>query len=234
MSNRAVGIEGLGERVVDLRDDDVAIRDAEIYLREPGFYESSVKPVIDFIGASLLIILFSPLMLASAVAVYASLGGPILLKQPRVGRGGKVFEVYKFRTMHPDRRTNEQPFVGEDRRISHKRPDDPRLTPTGEFLRKWSLDELPQFFNVIRGEMSLVGPRPELVSIVAKYEPWQHQRHAVKPGITGLWQVSERGDRMLHEATDIDIDYLDTLSFWRDVTILAQTPLVMLGMRPGF
>lgn len=234
MSDRAVEIESLGENVVDLRNNDVVIRDAEIYLRKRSLYESSLKPAIDFLGAFLLIILFSPVMLAAAVAVYRSLGRPIIFKQPRVGRGGRVFEVYKFRTMQPDRRSSDQPFVGGERRISHKRPDDPRLTPTGEFLRKWSLDELPQFFNVIRGEMSLVGPRPELVSIVAEYEPWQHQRHAVKPGITGLWQVSERGERMLHEATEIDIDYLDSLSFWRDLAILMQTPLVMLGMRPGF
>ena len=233
MSNRAVGVEGLGDRVVDLRDNDVAIRDARIYLREPSTYESTIKPVLDFIGALLLIIVFSPLMLVSAIAVYRSLGSPIILKQPRVGRGGKVFEVYKFRTMHPDRRASDHPFIGEDRRISHKRADDPRLTPTGEFLRKWSLDELPQFFNVIRGEMSLVGPRPELVSIVTRYEPWQHQRHAVKPGITGLWQVSERGDRMLHEATDLDIEYLDHQSAMSDLAILARTPLVMLGLRTG-
>jgi lipopolysaccharide/colanic/teichoic acid biosynthesis glycosyltransferase len=81
--------------------------------------------------------------------------------------------------------------------------------------------------------MSLVGPRPELVSIVAKYEPWQHRRHAVKPGITGLWQVSERGNRMLHEATDIDITYIDRLSAWSDLSILVKTPLVILGMRTG-
>ena len=135
--------------------------------------------------------------------------------------------------MEPDRREVEGSFLGEDRRISHKRADDPRITETGRFLRKWSLDELPQLFNVIRGDMSLVGPRPELVQIVSRYEAWQHGRHAVRPGITGSWQVSERGDRMLHEATDIDIEYIESISFRQDLGILIRTVPAALGSRTG-
>jgi lipopolysaccharide/colanic/teichoic acid biosynthesis glycosyltransferase len=103
----------------------------------------------------------------------------------------------------------------------------------GAFLRKWSLDELPQFINVIKGDMSLVGPRPEMVEIVATYESWQHRRHAVKPGITGPWQISERGDKPLHECTESDLDYIDELGFAADLRILALTPLAALGVRRG-
>lgn len=239
MSNRALGTNyfgeknDLGETVVDLRDNQIVLRDAEIYVRERSFYEAFVKPTLDLIGAFVLLVLLSPIMLASAIAVYCSLRNPIILKQPRVGRGGQVFEIYKFRTMAPDRRSTPESFNGQDRRISHKRSDDPRLTPTGVFLRKWSLDELPQFLNVLKGDMSLVGPRPEMVQLVADYEPWQHNRHAVKPGITCTWQISARGDQMLHEATGLDLDYIERLSLRTDAAILIRTPLVILGARPG-
>lgn len=233
MTDRAVGIDSIGAKVVDLRDGEVSLRDAEIYFRERSFYESFVKPTLDFVGALILVLILSPVMIASAIAVYFSLGNPVILKQPRVGRGGRVFEVYKFRTMKPDRRSCREPFDGLERRISHKRPDDPRLTPTGVFLRKWSLDELPQFLNVLKGDMSLVGPRPEMVQLVAAYEPWQHQRHAVKPGITCTWQISARGDQMLHEATGLDLEYIEHLSLLTDTSILIRTPLAILGARPG-
>ncbi len=114
--------------------------------------------------------------------------------------------------MAHDRRQQQEP-VDQDRRQTHKTTDDPRHTRVGRFLRKWSLDELPQFWNVVCGDMSLVGPRPELVEIVARYEPWQHQRHTVKPGLTGLWQVSSRGTGMMHLHTDIDLDYIETMGF---------------------
>lgn len=233
-SSSSSGAVGTSDVVIDLRGDRVSLRDAQVYSRKRGLYEHRIKPIVDVVAALILIIAFSPIMVVSAIAVYLSLGGPVIFKQSRVGLGGRVFDVYKFRTMAPDRRANATRFAGADRRVSHKRADDPRLNRTGAFLRKWSLDELPQFLNVLRGEMSIVGPRPELVGIVANYETWQHQRHSVKPGITGLWQVSERGTTMLHEATELDIQYLDSLSMASDLKILAMTPLVMLGMKPGY
>ena len=152
----------------------------------------------------------------------------------------EVFRVTKFRTMQPDRRSDEpplpqsdRPFNGEDRRIIHKSEDDPRLTGLGRFLRKWSLDELPQLFNVLAGQMSLVGPRPEMVAIVDRYEPWQHQRHVVKPGVTGLWQVSARSETKMHEATQIDISYIEHISFASDVKILLKTIPAVFGSQTG-
>ena len=144
-----------------------------------------MKPTLDVASGIALSILSLPLVAVVTVAIWATLGRPAILKQHRVGRGGGVFTVYKFRTMEPDRRRGQQSFAGPDRRVTHKSPDDPRHTRLGRFLRRTSLDEVPQFWNVALGHMSLVGPRPELVDIVGDYEPWQHRRHEVKPGVTG-------------------------------------------------
>jgi lipopolysaccharide/colanic/teichoic acid biosynthesis glycosyltransferase len=159
---------------------------------------------------------------AVAVAVRMSLGSPVLFRQLRVGRNDRLFDVYKFRTMGQDRRRDHAP-VPADRRQTHKSDADPRHTGVGRFLRKWSLDELPQLWNVVRGDMSLVGPRPELVEIVSRYEPWQDQRHLVKPGLTGLWQISSRGEGMMHLHVDIDLAYIEALGPWTDCKILAMT-----------
>ena len=145
-----------------------------------------------------------------------------LLHQARCGHNGEPFDVLKFRTMRADRRMSRD-SVAEDRRVTHKSEEDPRHTDLGRRLRKWSLDELPQLWNVVRGEMSLVGPRPELVDIVARYEPWQHQRHLVRPGLTGLWQISRRGEGLMHLYTDIDLEYVATVSLRTDLKILMRT-----------
>ena len=134
-------------------------------------------------------------------------------------RFGREFTVYKFRTMNSTA-VSTISITHDDRRTNHKSTDDPRHTDLGRFLRKWSLDEIPQLWNVALGDMSLIGPRPELPSIVAKYEPWQHRRHEVKPGLTGLWQVTARGDAPMHEATDIDVDYVENVRFVDDTKIL--------------
>lgn len=195
-------------------------------------YGRCVKPVIDRAAALVLCVLLAPVAAAIAVVLLASLGRPIVIRQRRVGRNGRVFGMYKFRTMHPCRRKEHRPIPSSaDRRRQHKTPDDPRHTNVGRFLRRYSLDELPQLWNVVRGQMSLVGPRPELEQIVSGYAAWQHQRHQVKPGVTGLWQVTERaassGDMHLH--TEVDLAYLDQMSLRTDVSILLRTPLAALG-----
>ena len=219
---------------------DVSRSEASIELGQPLVrrsqtgYERYLKPVLDRVGGILLLLVTSPLFLAAAVAIRRTMGTPVILRQERVGKSGVVFTIYKFRTMQADRRVGDVPDFGEERRLTHKHPNDPRLTPVGRFLRKWSLDELPQFWNVARGEMSLVGPRPEMPKIVAGYEPWQHARHFVKPGITGLWQISERGDRMMHECTETDLVYVDQVSLTTDLKIMILTPLAALGLRRGY
>lgn len=207
--------------------------DIDLRGRQQTRYERFLKPAIDFVGASILLLVTSPLLLGGAIAVAVTMGRPIILRQDRVGLDGRVFSIYKFRTMEPDRRINSVPYIGEDRRKTHKDPNDPRMTRVGRFLRTFSIDELPQFINVLRGEMSLVGPRPEMVDIVAGYEPWQHARHMVKPGLTGLWQISDRGQRPMHQCTEKDLEYLDTLSAWTDLKILFLTPFSALGIHRG-
>ena len=200
----------------------------------PNRYELYGKPVIDRFGALILLLLALPILLLVALAVFVRLGSPVLLRQPRVGKDGQVFGVYKFRTMKPDRRRSHL-AVPEDRRRTHKHPEDPRLVGLGRFLRKWSLDELPQLLNVVLGDMSLVGPRPELVSIVSRhYAPWQHARHQVKPGLTGLWQVTERSVGEMHEHTHVDLEYVEHLNARTDFRILLLTIPAVLGRRQGF
>ncbi|MBA2528771.1 MAG: sugar transferase [Euzebyales bacterium] len=197
-------------------------------------YERWVKPCIDRVLAAVLLLALSPVLLAVAAAVWRELGAPIILRQRRVGLGGSAFTVYKFRTMRPCRRLQPLDWIAGERRVIHKHPQDPRLTPVGRFLRAWSLDELPQLFNVLKGDLSLVGPRPELVDIVARYEDWQHRRHQVRPGVTGLWQVSARGDGLMHEHVDIDLRYAERVSLLQDLKILLLTIPAVLGMRRGY
>jgi lipopolysaccharide/colanic/teichoic acid biosynthesis glycosyltransferase len=170
----------------------------------------------------------SPLLLAITIAVWLTMGSPVLIVQQRVGLRGRVFELWKFRTMAPDRRVGNVMWIGPDRRRTHKSSEDPRITSFGRFLRATRLDELPQFANVVKGDLSLVGPRPELVNVVAEYEPWQHRRHAVKPGLTGLWQVSDNGRALLRDCTQMELAYLDRISLREDVAIILRTVPAMI------
>ncbi|MGI9667122.1 MAG: sugar transferase [Acidimicrobiia bacterium] len=202
-------------------------------LHHRGIYEAVAKPFFDrTIGITMTILTF-PLVLGLLTGIWFTIGTPGIYKQRRVGRFGGEFTVYKLRTMRDDRRANVVPIDHNERRINHKSPDDPRHVPYGRFLRKWSLDEIPQFWNVALGQMSVVGPRPELPQIVVKYEDWQHLRHEVKPGLTGLWQITERGNVPMHEATDIDVEYAEDVTFLGDVKILIHTPAAVLGGRVG-
>lgn len=210
---------------------------AEAVVIRSSPYQRALKPVIDRLGALLLLVVLLPLVGITALVVLLTLGRPVLFEQRRVGQGGWTFGMYKFRTMHPDRRRGDErrsrprDSQGRDRRVTHKSPDDPRHTGVGLLLRRFSLDELPQLWNVVRGHMSLVGPRPELERVVAGYAEWQHQRHLVKPGVTGLWQVTERsgGDGVMHLHVDLDIDYIRRVSLRTDLAILMRTLPAALG-----
>ncbi|MCA1696526.1 MAG: sugar transferase [Actinobacteria bacterium] len=191
--------------------------------RHETLYGRSLKPAMDRIVATLTLLLALPLVLVVGAVVRLTLGRGVIYKQLRAGRHGQPFTMYKFRTMQLDRRKAVMPFDGVDRRVCHKRDDDPRHTPVGRFLRRASLDELPQLWNVMKGDMSLVGPRPELLHIVAGYEPWQHERHQVKPGLTGFWQISDRAGGLAYKGVGFDIDYLDKVSFRTDLMVLLRT-----------
>jgi lipopolysaccharide/colanic/teichoic acid biosynthesis glycosyltransferase len=191
-------------------------------------YGQHVKPVVDVVGALVLLLLSVPLLACVALAVRLQLGPGVIFRQARVGRHGRPFVMFKFRTMLPDRRKAAQPYDGPDRRVCHKREDDPRHTRFGQFLRRTRLDELPQLLNIVKGDMSLVGPRPELVEVVKRYDDWQHARHTVKPGLTGFWQTSDRATGLACDGVDLDLEYVDRVSFLTDCRILLRTIPVAL------
>ena len=179
-----------------------------------GFYEKYVKRLVDIVCSLVVLAIFWWLYIILAVLVRVKLGSPVVLRQQRPGLHGKVFNVYKFRTM-----TDEKDING------CLLPDDIRLTTVGKFIRKTSLDELPQLFNVLKGELSLVGPRPLLVEYLPLYLPEQARRHDVKPGITGWAQVNGRNTISWEEKFKLDVWYVDNQSFWLDMKILWMTAL---------
>lgn len=203
------------------------------------------KRLIDIIGAVFGIIIFSPFMLSTALAVKLTSFGPIIYRNLRVGENGKRFEVLKFRSMKNELSTGKnyggKKALAFERQLIkthntrsgavYKIADDPRLTPIGGLIRRWSLDELPQFFNVLKGEMSLVGPRPHQPREVRKYKPWQKKLLTIKPGMTGLAQISGRSDLPFDEEARIEIYYLENWSLWLDITILIRTFWVLLESR---
>lgn len=182
-----------------------------------------VKHWLDVLIAALLIVIFTPLLTLVSLFIWLDTRGSVIYRQHRIGRYGQPFTMYKFRTMIPDRRQTNHRYAGAERRKAHKTTADPRVTAMGKILRRTSIDELPQLFNVLRGEMSLVGPRPELPEIVGAYAMWQHQRHLVRPGITGWWQIHGRSNLMMHDHTDLDIYYVQHICFAMDLRILLAT-----------
>jgi len=208
--------------------------DGEVLAASQTVHSESVKPGLDRVLGLILLLLSSPILLIAAIGIRVRIGKPVIYRQMRVGRDGEPFELFKLRTMLTDRRQGTTPYEGQDRRLTHKSPGDPRVLPLGKKLRSWRLDELPQLWNVVNGDMSLVGPRPELPEIVADYEDWQHLRHKVRPGITGLWQISERNGKPMHECTAMDLEYVDNIGIRQDISILARTPGAMVGSKKGY
>lgn len=191
------------------------------------WYALCIKRLLDVLVAGVMLLILSPLLIAVAIAIRLDSSGPSLFRQTRIGRGNRSFSIYKFRTMTHDPRKEFILVKDADGTLRHKVRHDPRVTRAGRWLRRTSIDELPQLLNILMGQMSLVGPRPELPQIVETYEPWQFRRHLVRPGLTGWWQVSGRSDRPMHENTALDIYYVENQSFWLDVRIILLTILVV-------
>jgi exopolysaccharide biosynthesis polyprenyl glycosylphosphotransferase len=190
-----------------------------------------VKSALDHVAAALGLLVLLPLLLAVAVAVKLDSRGPILFKQKRVGRFGEEFTILKFRTMCLNAESMLPDVIHLNRNadgLLFKAPDDPRLTRVGRILRKYSIDELPQLINVLTGSMSLVGPRPPLPSEVARYHDHHHRRLLVKPGLTGLWQISGRADLSWEEAVRLDLRYVENWSLATDLLIVWKTAAVVL------
>jgi exopolysaccharide biosynthesis polyprenyl glycosylphosphotransferase len=193
--------------------------------------EEILRRALDVTVSGLLLLFLLPLYLMIAVAIRLSSPGPVLFIQPRVGQHGHEFPFLKFRSMYADAEVQRRALEAMNERTGpvFKMRNDPRVTPIGRVLRKYSLDELPQLLNVWRGEMSLVGPRPALPREVAQYLPSQRQRLIVRPGLTGLWQVSGRANLSFEEAIHMDLTYIRQRSLWLDIVILARTVPAVLS-----
>ncbi|MGB0383301.1 MAG: sugar transferase [Ardenticatenaceae bacterium] len=217
-----------------------------IDLGQPGIYgwKRTVKRAFDVGAASLLLLLFSPIMLIITLLIRRDSAGPIFYRQERVGENGRRFKMLKFRSMYTGsdsklHREHVTKLIKQNVSLngsngsngSLKLKKDPRITPVGHFIRKTSLDELPQFLNVLRGEMSLVGPRPPIPYEVEVYQPWHRQRLEAIPGITGIWQVNGRNQVSFDEMVRMDIEYIEQQSIWMDMKLLLLTPVALLTGR---
>ena len=192
-----------------------------------------IKRGVDIIVSGLSLLLFAPFLFIISILIKLTSAGPILYKQQRLGLSGRKFELYKFRTMYQ----GAQEILSKVKDVREKDTPDFRkrkiqlITPVGRFLRKFSLDELPQLFNVFTGQMSLIGPRPTVMDEVSLYDSWQRRRFSMKPGITCLWQIRGRNKIGFEEWMKLDLEYLDNWSLWLDFKILIKTiPVVLLGV----
>jgi exopolysaccharide biosynthesis polyprenyl glycosylphosphotransferase len=192
-----------------------------------------VKRALDLLGAAVLVVLCGPVILAIALAIKLEDGGPVIFRQLRVGRNGRRFVMFKFRSMVTNAEALKAQLMAQNEMrdgILFKIRQDPRITRVGRLLRKLSLDELPQLFNVLRGEMSLVGPRPPVPSEVALYDPAHRRRLEATPGITCLWQVSGRNNIDFTGQVRLDVQYIESQTLWLDLAILVRTiPAVISG-----
>ena len=185
--------------------------------RKRGFYEKFLKRLMDFILSLVALIVLSPLLLLVALLIRLKLGNPVLFKQDRPGKDEQIFSIYKFRTM-TDRRNSNGELL----------PDKERLTKFGQFLRSTSIDELPALINIVKGDMSIIGPRPLLVEYLPLYNDKQKRRHDVRPGLSGLAQVNGRNAISWEEKFDLDIEYINGISFLADIKIILLTVLKVL------
>ena len=193
-------------------------------------YEIS-KRAIDIIGAGSGLLLLSPVIVIVACAIKFTSKGPIFFSQKRVGKNGELFDMYKFRSMVVNAEELKEKLAHQNEMSGpmFKMKDDPRVTKVGKFIRKTSLDELPQLWNVLKGDMSLVGPRPSLPKEVAQFEKWMCKRLTVKPGLTCYWQVSGRNNIGFEEWMRLDNKYVDERNLWIDIKLIFKTVLVLLG-----
>ena len=193
-----------------------------------------IKRMGDVTFALSVLVLGSPLLLFIALAVKLSSSGPILFGHRRLGRHGKTFRCWKFRTMYPDaecrlvKLLGSDPVLYEEYALTRKLKKDPRVTPLGHFLRMTSLDELPQVINILRGEMSVIGPRPIVEAEVPHYGEHFHEAFSVLPGLSGLWQVSGRSNRSYRSRVQLDVTYVRHRGLWLDLRILLRTVMVVI------
>ena len=210
-----------------------------LHVEEPELsgFRHLVKAALDRFGSLLALVLLAPVLVVVALVVRGSTPGPVLFSQLRVGKDGREFRIWKFRTMHVDAEQRRADVASDNvhgTEVLFKIPHDPRVTPVGRWLRRFSVDELPQLVNVLLGQMSLVGPRPPLPSEVARYGDGVHRRLLVKPGLTGLWQIRGRSDLSWDESIRLDLRYVENWSLSLDLMIIWKTFAAVLGGRGAY
>ena len=195
-----------------------------------SFYEA-IKRLIDITCSFVGILVLSPLFIIIAIIIKFTSKGPVFFSQKRVGRNGKEFDMYKFRSMVVNAEELKEKLAAQNEMSGpmFKMKDDPRVTKVGKFIRKTSIDELPQLWNVLKGNMSLVGPRPSLPKEVAQFEDWMYRRLDVKPGLTCYWQVSGRNNIDFEDWMKLDIKYVDERNLWIDIKLIFKTVGVLFG-----
>jgi exopolysaccharide biosynthesis polyprenyl glycosylphosphotransferase len=192
----------------------------------------TIKRIFDVVGATLGAIVSIPIILITAIPLLIESPGPLIFKQQRIGKNGRVFNIYKLRSMYVDAEQKKEELLKDNKMDGHmfKVDNDPRITKVGRVIRKLSIDELPQFFNVIKGDMSLVGTRPPTIDEFEKYESHHKRRLSMSPGITGMWQVSGRSNiQDFEEVVRLDCEYIDNWSMWLDIKILLKTIKIVLS-----
>lgn len=189
------------------------------------------KRIIDIIGAGLGLILLSPIIAIVACAVKVTSKGPIFFSQKRVGKNGELFEMYKFRSMVVNAEELKENLEDQNEMSGpmFKIKDDPRVTKVGKFIRKTSIDELPQLWNILKGDMSLVGPRPSLPKEVEQFDNWMFKRLSVRPGLTCYWQVSGRNNIDFEDWMKLDVKYVEERNIWIDIKLIFKTIFVLFG-----
>ena len=191
------------------------------------------KRAFDCVASGMVLVLISPLWALIALLIRLEDGGPVIFAQTRVGRHGREFTMYKFRSMRPDAEQRLRELLARNQHqdgVTFKLKDDPRITRVGRWLRKFSFDELPQFLNVLLGDMSIVGPRPPVPREVALYSLADRRRLLIRPGITCIWQISGRAQIDFHGQVELDVRYIETRTFWTDLRIILKTvPAVLSG-----
>mgnify|MGYP001435287424 FL=1 len=195
-----------------------------------SFYEA-IKRLIDIICSFVGILVLSPLFIIIAIIIKFTSKGPVFFSQKRVGRNGKEFDMYKFRSMVVNAEELKEKLAAQNEMSGpmFKMKDDPRVTKVGKFIRKTSIDELPQLWNILKGDMSLVGPRPSLPKEVAQFDDWMYKRLEVKPGLTCYWQVSGRNNIDFEDWMKLDVRYVEEKNLWIDIKLIYKTVFVLFG-----
>ena len=200
-------------------------------------FHAVLKRLVDVLASALLLLLLSPVFAFVAILVRLESPGPVFFSQKRVGRAGRSFDFFKFRSMYIDAEARKQELMDQNEMqggVLFKMKDDPRITRVGGFIRRYSIDELPQLWNVLRGDMSLVGPRPPVPSEVEQYSISDRRRLDAIPGITGLWQVSGRSDIPFDQQVELDVQYIHNATLWENIKLLLKTIAAVLSGRGAY